>query len=39
MVEVDQMENYQKFNVRIDDNKNLKINDSDELDSISSEDS
>ena len=33
------MENYQKFNVRIDDNKNLKINDSDELDSISSEDS
>ena len=39
MVDVDQMPNYQSYNLQIDDNKKLDINDSDELEDVSSEDS
>ena len=37
MVEVDNMEVYNQYNVRIDDNQKLDINDSNELDDVSSE--
>ena len=39
MVEVNKMENYKNYTLQIDNTVNLKINDSDELDSVSSEDS
>ena len=39
MVEVDKMDEYKKYTLKLDNNTNLKINDSDELESISSEDS
>jgi hypothetical protein len=39
MVEVDKMGEYNKFQLPVDSNTNLKINDSDELESVSSEDS
>ena len=39
MVEVDKMSEYKKYTLKLDNNTSLKINDSDELESISSEDS
>lgn len=39
MVEVDQMDQYKKYTLNLDKNTNLKINDSDELSQVSSEDS
>ena len=39
MVEVNNMENYKGYTLQIDNTMPLKINDSDELDSVSSEDS
>lgn len=39
MVEVDSMPMYKDFNLRIDDTQKLDINDSDELEDVSSEDS
>lgn len=39
MVEVDQMEQYKKYTLKLDKTANLKINDSDELSQVSSEDS
>ena len=39
MVEVDKMDEYKKYTLKLDNNTSLKINDSDELESVSSEDS
>ena len=39
MVEVDKMDEYKKYTLKLDNDTNLKINDSDELESVSSEDS
>ena len=39
MVEINQMENYKNYTLQVDNTVDLKINDSDELDSVSSEDS
>ena len=39
MVEVNKMENYKNYTLQIDNTVNLKINDSDELEEVSSEDS
>ena len=39
MGEVDKMEEYKKYTLKLDNQTNLKINDSDELESVSSEDS
>lgn len=39
MVEVNEMQEYKKFQLPVDSKTNLKINDSDELEDVSSEDS
>lgn len=39
MAEVDKMENYKNYVLRIDNTQQLNINDSDELEDVSSEDS
>ena len=39
MVEVDKMEEYKKYTLKLDNNTSLKINDSDELDSVTSDES
>lgn len=39
MVEIDEMPNYKNFNLKLDKEGDLKINDSDELSHVSSEDS
>ena len=38
LVEVDRMENFKQYNLRIDNTRNLNINDSDELSDVSSDD-
>ena len=38
MAEVDKMENYKNYVLRIDNTQKLNINDSDELEDVSSED-
>jgi len=38
LVEVDRMENFKQYNLRIDNTRNLNINDSDELEDVSSDD-
>lgn len=39
MVEVDKMDEYKKYTLKLDNNTSLKINDSDELESVSSDES
>ena len=37
MVEIEEMENYKKYNLRMDDQSQLKLNESDEIEGVSSE--